>query len=290
MLPRDLRRADGGLGARRTGLHADVGVDVAVAAVLARPLWMSPVRSTLSTRWAGKSGRHGIAMRPHVPRPSVPRQPAAARERAGSECSAAEALLGSGHPLVRVLGRLETAREQLVTVTAVQGAGLVFFAGDWAFGLSVAIAAAAVQAGLAFRIATLRMEQHGLCLTLIVKAGSRLPLPCVEQTCGQLLQGRTAERLASSVDEMVATARRPPSLPAARPLTDVRVIRATAPELAEVAALLRSDPTVRGVALVERLLTGPNTPLYGNDVEPLRQELRRARYLLTRDGEGDRPR
>jgi hypothetical protein len=37
------------------------------------------------------------------------------------------------------------------------------------------------------------------------------------------------------------------------------------------------------VAAVELLLTSSSTSLYGNEVEPLRQELRRARYLL-RDG------
>jgi hypothetical protein len=88
---------------------------------------------------------------------------------------------------------------------------------------------------------------------------------------------------------MVATAKRPPALPAARPLTDVRVIRATAPELGQAASLLRSDPGVRGVALVERLFTTLDTPLYGREVEPLRQELRPARYLLTPHGEGGEP-
>jgi hypothetical protein len=86
---------------------------------------------------------------------------------------------------------------------------------------------------------------------------------------------------------MVATAERPPASPAARPLTDVRVIRATAQEPAQVAALLRSDPGVRGVAPVARLLGSGDTPLYGDEVESLRQERRRACYLLTSGGDGD---
>jgi hypothetical protein len=55
-----------------------------------------------------------------------------------------------------------------------------------------------------------------------------------------------------------------------------------APELRQIASLLRrDDPCVRGVAAVELLVTSPATPLYGREVEPLRQELGRARYLLS---------
>ena len=43
-------------------------------------------------------------------------------------------------------------------------------------------------------------------------------------------------------------------------------------------AWLRKE--IGGVALVEWLLTSAATPLYGSEVEPLRQELRRAVYLL----------
>ena len=56
------------------------------------------------------------------------------------------------------------------------------------------------------------------------------------------------------------------------------------PELRRIATLLRGDGTsLQGVAAVELLLTGAATPLYGPDVEPLRQELRRASYLLAVD-------
>lgn len=56
------------------------------------------------------------------------------------------------------------------------------------------------------------------------------------------------------------------------------------PELRRIASLLRRDGTsLQGVAAAELLLTGAATPLYGSDVEPLRQELRRASYLLAID-------
>jgi hypothetical protein len=70
---------------------------------------------------------------------------------------------------VRVFGRLEIARERLVAVTAVEGAGLVFFAGGWAFGLAL--------------------------------AGATPSLPCVERTRGRLRHGRTAVQLAGAIEE-----------------------------------------------------------------------------------------
>ena len=69
---------------------------------------------------------------------------------------------------------------------------------------------------------------------------------------------------------------------ALRPLFTARVIRPLAAQLSEIAGLLREgSPEVRGVALVERLLTSGGSPLYGTNIDLLREELRRARYLLT---------
>ncbi len=226
-------------------------------------------------------------MRPHFPRPLTAQKRPAAAEWDGSERALAEALLGPCHPLVGLLGRFETVFEQLAWVTAVQAAGVVFLAGGTAFGMSLVVAAAVLQAALACRVAALRACRRKICLELIVEGRATLPLPCIERSCRRLLGGRTAELFARSIDDMVATAARPPKLPASSSLTDPRVIREAAPELRHVAALLRAGPAVRGVALVEWLLTSAATPLYGSEVEPLRQELRRALYLLA---ESDRSR
>ena len=229
-------------------------------------------------------------MRPHFPRPRTAHEHPAAAERDGSERALAEALLGARHPLVGLLGRFETVFEQLVWVTAVQAAGVVFLAGGTAFGLSLGVAAAVVQAGLACRVAALRICRREICLTLIVEGHATLPLRCIERSCRRLRGGRTAELFARSIGDMVASTARPSKLPVPRALTDPRVIREAAPELRHVADLLRAGPAVRGVALVELLLTSAATPLYGSDVEPLRQELRRALYLLTPRCESDRSR
>jgi hypothetical protein len=62
---------------------------------------------------------------------------------------------------------------------------------------------------------------------------------------------------------------------------DARVVRPVALERRQIAALLEHDrPSLQGVAAIEQLLAGPDTPLYGSEVEPLLQELRRVSYLL----------
>jgi hypothetical protein len=201
--------------------------------------------------------------------------------RDAGECSIAELWLGAAHPLVGALREAETVLAQLVSVTAVQAAGVVLLFG-LGFGLSLAIAGVVVQVGLACRVAALRARRREVCLELIVAGRERLPLACVAREWRRLLNPRTAEQLAGSVDEILKVAdRRPPLHPAARPIFHIGVIRRVAPELRQVASLLRGvRPCVRGVAAVEWLLTSGDSPLYGVEVESLRQELGRVRYLL----------
>lgn len=160
---------------------------------------------------------------------------------------------------------------------------MVWFLGGWAFGLSLAIGAGVAQAVFACRIAVARRGRRDVCLQLIIDDGERLPLPCIERLRQDLLDRRARERLADSIDHLVCAATRPASrAELIHPLADKRVIRAVEAELRQVASLLRGDPAVQGVALVEWLLSSPATPLYGSEIEPLRAELRRARYLMTR--------
>ncbi len=193
----------------------------------------------------------------------------------------AEASLGAGHPLVGVLGRVEGVLEQMVLVTGVQAAGVLMFSGR--LRLSHVIAAAVVQLALLSALAALWLRRRELCLELIIAGRASLPLACIGRVRRRLLDPHTLEELAKSLDELVelAALRRPrPGGP--RPLCEVRVIREVAPELSQIASLLRgARPSVRGAALVVWLLTSAATPLYGSCVEPLRQELGRARFLLT---------
>lgn len=232
-------------------------------------------------------------MRPHFPRLPTAHQPALYNGKGATDLPVAEGSLGGAHPLVAVLTRLATAREQLISVTAVQAGALVLWTSGWALGAAVAISAAACQLALGCRIATLRATRHHACLELIVEGRSSLPLRCIDRVRHRLLDRRRREKLAGSVDELVDEAhRRYVTAGAARPLAYRHVIRATAPELRRVAALTRGDaPELPGLALVEWILTSAATPLYGAEVEPLRRELGRARYLMTLDqsapGRGD---
>jgi hypothetical protein len=215
--------------------------------------------------------------------PQVTPQPdRIAGSQGGGDRLTAEALLGWRHPLADVLRRTEVVFEQLVSATAAQAAGLVFFSGEVGFGLLLAIAALGVQLALGYRLLALRGARRELCVQLIVEGRAALPLRCVERERRRLLDPRTRKQLADSVDGIVDVAG--PSFArsaVARPLFDVRVVRPLVQEFREVAALLRGDePGIRGVAAVERLLSSAATPLYGLHVEPLRRELGRVRYLL----------
>jgi hypothetical protein len=223
------------------------------------------------------------AMRSPLHPPLAPHHDTAAAGQAGNDRAMAEAVLGASHPLVGVLRHSDTVFEQLVSVTALQAAGVVFLSGNLGFGLSLAIAALVVQVGLGCRLAALRARRRELCLELIVGGRQRLPLFCIDRERRRLLDPRTWEQLARSIDEMLEIVARPlPRHPATRPIFYVRVIRRVVPELGQIASLLRGDgPCVRGVAAVEWLLTSSASPLYGVQVEPLRQELGRARYLLS---------
>ena len=83
---------------------------------------------------------------------------------------------------------------------------------------------------------------------------------------------------------MIDQASTRPGLSACRitPLFERAVIKAVADDLRAVIRLLGSDHApVRGVALVEHLLTDACSPLYGNEVNLLREELHRVARLLT---------
>jgi hypothetical protein len=226
-------------------------------------------------------------MRPHFPSP-----PAVPRCAAGTESERALAVawLGADHPLIDALDRFEIACRQLVAVTAVQAGAVFLLVGGWGIGVSIMLAAGVVQVVLCCRVGAFRAARRDLCRELIIAGGGDLPLPSIRDLSRRLHDTRTQERVARSLDDVVHAAVRPTVFPGEpRPLPDPRVIRAAAPELRHVALLLRDGPDVRGVALVEWLLSSPATPLYGFELEPLRRELCRAQYLLAQEAQGCRP-
>jgi hypothetical protein len=130
----------------------------------------------------------------------------------------------------------------------------------------------------------LRVRARWEARDLIAHGEEHLELPPVQRERRRLLSDRNRRSLAASIERMLAQAAAPPPriAPAGtRPLFDVRVICAVSDDLHAIGALLRAGaPSARGVALVETLVTGGGSELYGHELEPLREQLRRVRYLL----------
>jgi hypothetical protein len=198
------------------------------------------------------------------------------------QVASARALLGAEHPLARVSERLGVLREQSLVVGAVLLASVVALVAGESAALWFVVAAAVVQAALACGSALLAQARRDHVLDVIGDGRGSLPLAAVQRERGHLLDPAHRAFLARWLDGMRQDAQRPiQRFPAARPLYSVRVIAAVAPELETIAGLLVGDHAgLRGVALTERLLRDGASSLYRQDVEPLRQELRRIRLHL----------
>jgi hypothetical protein len=125
-------------------------------------------------------------------------------------------------------------------------------------------------------------SRRRLALDVIVEGQAGLTVRAVVRELDRLADMRTRARLAESYEclfeEGLGVRRRPSrALPMVRPSVGAAVLS----ELGPVAALLRSErPGLDGVALAERILVDGASPLYGEDVAALREELRRASSLL----------
>jgi hypothetical protein len=203
-------------------------------------------------------------------------------------CSAIE-LLGADHPLTRALDDLVTAVRQLVVVLVLGCAAFTATIAGMAWGLPLAVGAAAVAVGLACRAALVSRRRTECVLAMVLRGADDLALAPVNKMRTRLLDERHRRRLATALDR-VRQANQPP-VPghgAARPLADPRVIAAVEPELAHVVALLiTGQPSVRGVAKARQLLEGPASPLFGNDAHVLREALNQVAFMLQADEYGD---
>jgi hypothetical protein len=219
-------------------------------------------------------------------RPTSP--PTLSTHRRGSvprglgECRTAGALLGLGHPLVGVLYACHITGDEIVVVGAVQVAAVVLLFANAPFALALMVAAAVVQLALGTRFAMLRAYRRELCLDLVIGGRERLPLAVLERELRRLRDPQFQARLARAVEDFADIAdhdRREIGL--GPPVYDRRVLAAVEPQLRDLVRSLRADAVaVRGVALLDRLITAGTSPLYGGRVGPLRDELGRIRYLL----------
>ena len=199
-----------------------------------------------------------------------------------SQCSRARDLLGARHPLVHVVDDMRVMGEQSIVVAMMLAASLSALLAGVSEARAAVAAALAVQVAVAWRLVLRASAKRDLVLDLIVDGREDLPLRSVACERRRLLDGRHRVRLARALDALREEAATPLVRRSSRlALYSRRVIAIVAPELDETAqALRRRDASVRGVALSERLLSGHDSPLYANDADRLREELRRVRFLL----------
>jgi hypothetical protein len=199
-----------------------------------------------------------------------------ARDRA-----AAEAQLGLTHPLVGLLASLRTSVEQMCAVAAVALIGSALLLAAARSLLALLVGAGAAEITLIARWMIRRVAVRDVCLDLVIEGRGDVDIRVLERERRRLAEPRHRATLALSITRLVQAAERPPARPRARPIFSVRVVRSVELELRAIAGqLLAAAPAAQGVALMERLLHDGASPLYGSEVEPLRRELGRARYLL----------
>jgi hypothetical protein len=205
--------------------------------------------------------------------------------RPPTEAASAGAALGADHPLARTLDRLGRLLKQsaavgaLLLTTSVAGVAGVPDVG------ALIVAAAVVQVALALGLLIMAAQERERARELIIDGRGHLPLAAVERERRRLLSADCRHRLARSVERTRELAESSRWLTrSSRPLFRPHVVAAVGAQLADIAALLRRDEVdASGVALMWRLLyDGAASPLYGDDVAPLREALDVVRRRLER--------
>jgi hypothetical protein len=192
-------------------------------------------------------------------------------------------VLGLDHPLTRASRALDATVRQLLVVVGMLVGGVVAAVEQAGWGREVAIAAGLVLVAFAFAALIRAQTRRDRALDLILEGRESLPVSVIQRQRRRLARPRTRRSLAKTLEAMIDETLhiRPMALRSARPLLHRPLIaEAQADMRATAGALRHEDPAIRGVALVERLLSRGESPLYGRDAAALRSELARARALL----------
>jgi hypothetical protein len=188
-------------------------------------------------------------------------------------------LLGPDDPLAKVFARLTETFDQLVTSGVIACVAALWLAKGGPSGTELVVAAGLTPLFLACRLAILIAERNELALELIIRGRGNIPIETVARLRRRLLD-RTARRHLALTIAAIRNAATQPPFARCTPVNP-RVIDAVDRELAHVIALLRAERAgIRGSARAHRLVTGPASPLFGDDVHALRAELNPIRFLL----------
>ena len=186
-------------------------------------------------------------------------------------------VVGPEHPLAKAEARVRTLRGQAAAVGAVIGASAVGALAGVAQLVAVVASAAMVQVLLLVLLAAATATRRDRAVELIAGGRSSLPLEVVRRERARLTDPRRVRALASSLDTLRRDADRCPWR--APSIYVPSTIMAVDAEIARTVAALRDGrPGPVAMARAERLLGGPASPLYGDDVRALREALHRIRF------------
>jgi len=204
---------------------------------------------------------------------------------------AAEAVLGREHALARAVSSQHTlALQSLVASLAVVTAGAVAVLGHVGHAPLALLVSLVVDIVFVVLWLVARSLARDGAQSLIAAGADGVVLDVVARERRRLASRGEREALARSLASLHRDAVRwNRTHPHFRPLFGVAQLRHVGREVdALVAALRRDRVRVQGVALTSRLISdGQSSPLYANEIGPLREELNRIRFLLEyADGAG----
>jgi hypothetical protein len=192
------------------------------------------------------------------------------------------AFLGSDHPLARAVDRFSMRVHQSLSVAALLLGSSIALVEGVSSALSVVVAAAAVLLAFVCGAAVAAWNKGERALDLIIEGHGHLPLDIVKRERRSLLDPNHRVALARSLEGMRMQAENPVHRRRlAPPVFSARAIAAVAFDLTDTARLLGDDHAgLRGVAMTRRLLFDGTSPLYGEDVRLLQEELHHIRFHL----------
>ena len=190
-------------------------------------------------------------------------------------------MLGEEHPLCRSERELRSAADQLAGTAAFVAAEMAF-ARLHSIG-TVTFLGVALTVAVSIRFTAALIRRQDRTVEAIAEGLETVPLAHLQRERRTLLGERRRRRLAASLEAYLPRASpergvvRPPEFPAV-------AVDGARDELRAVVELLRAGAPseARGVAACQRLLSAYPSPFYERDVNALRCELGRIRFLLLR--------
>lgn len=196
-------------------------------------------------------------------------------------------VLRSDHPLLRATEAVHYTGRQWVDVAAVLTGSVIASIEGRRWAGPLAGSAASVLLILTVLVAVHKQRERDCAIELVLEGRERVPIAAVQRQRRRLLADQTRNGLAGNLEDLIQqAASRSRRQMRVTPLPfDPMVVRMVAGELRDVIGLLRAEGvSARGVARAERLVERAVSPLYGQDVGALREELRRVRDLLANGG------